>query len=145
MKTENLWMNSNTAGPIDRAAPRMSSRRLTLDIVINIEEGVRDTRGTAGAPSPFSRSGRPCYWLRGQLKSCSPTFGHSADRSSLWGWWGRGKLPGVKLLEWWMMYIWMLLFVTCVYARVHEKVSGSGVGRKRRRGNNIFCENQGWP
>lgn len=30
-------------------------------------------------------------------------------------------------------------------ARVCEKVSGSGVGGKRRRGNNIFYESQGWP
>lgn len=37
-------MNSNTAGPVDRAAPRMPSRRPTLGVVINIEEGVTGRR-----------------------------------------------------------------------------------------------------
>lgn len=56
-------------------------------------------RSAAGAPSPFSRSGRPCYWLRGQLKGAPPTFGHSVDRSSrLGGCESRSELPGVRLV-----------------------------------------------
>jgi len=69
-------MNSNTAGPVDRAAPRVTPQQPTRGVVINMDEGVgatRDaTRGAAGAPSPFSRSGRSLYWLRGQLKAVPP-------------------------------------------------------------------------
>jgi len=53
-------MNSNTAGLVDRAAPRA---RLRADPPrrSNQYRGVGAMRSAAGAPSPFSRSGRPCY------------------------------------------------------------------------------------
>lgn len=45
----------------------------------------------AGAPSPFSRSGRPCYWLRGQLKGTPPLSAIQRTAAACGD--GRGKLP----------------------------------------------------
>jgi len=48
-------MNSNTAGPVDRAAPRVTPRRPTRGVVINMDEGVGATRDATGGAAGAQR------------------------------------------------------------------------------------------